>query len=218
MGDSKKSITFAVPNGGCSSAGRASDCGSECRGFEPHHPPLPKPQALLPAAFSYCPGSAESAFSAQNVHLASLQLRGKRKNAPKCASRGTGVPRLSAMKRGKGDRDTPGRGLPTAEGLCRLNVPFSLRSLRPPFAARRSRFSDPPFSHKSRHSLREPALPPARLFPAPAIVPATLTPLHGRPLPFRLAAWKSLGGRFWRKASRQWSLLSTKSPCPDHFC
>ena len=91
-----------------------------------------KPQASLPAAFSYCPGSAESAFSAPNVHLASLQLRGKRKNAPKCASRGTGVPRLSAMKRVKGDRDTPGRGLPTAEGLCRLNVPFSLRSIRPP--------------------------------------------------------------------------------------
>ncbi len=26
-------------NGGFSSVGRASDCGSECRGFEPHTPP-----------------------------------------------------------------------------------------------------------------------------------------------------------------------------------
>ncbi len=25
--------------GGCSSVGRASDCGSEGRGFEPHHSP-----------------------------------------------------------------------------------------------------------------------------------------------------------------------------------
>ena len=39
---SKKSSTFAVAfgnkgiYGGYSSAGRASDCGSECRGFEPH--------------------------------------------------------------------------------------------------------------------------------------------------------------------------------------
>ena len=39
---SKKSSTFALAferehvYGGYSSAGRASDCGSECRGFEPH--------------------------------------------------------------------------------------------------------------------------------------------------------------------------------------
>ena len=25
--------------GGCSSVGRALDCDSRCRGFEPHHPP-----------------------------------------------------------------------------------------------------------------------------------------------------------------------------------
>ena len=31
-------------HGGCSSAGRASDCGSECRGFEPHHPPRALPE------------------------------------------------------------------------------------------------------------------------------------------------------------------------------
>ena len=42
---SKKSSTFAVAfgnkgiYGGYSSVGRASDCGSECRGFEPHYPP-----------------------------------------------------------------------------------------------------------------------------------------------------------------------------------
>ena len=42
---SKKSSTFAVAfgnkgeHGGYSSVGRASDCGSECRGFEPHYPP-----------------------------------------------------------------------------------------------------------------------------------------------------------------------------------
>ena len=28
-----------IPHGGCSSAGRALDCGSSGRGFEPHHPP-----------------------------------------------------------------------------------------------------------------------------------------------------------------------------------
>ena len=28
-----------TPHGGCSSAGRALDCGSSGRGFEPHHPP-----------------------------------------------------------------------------------------------------------------------------------------------------------------------------------
>ena len=42
---SKKSSTFAFAfgnkgiYGGYSSVGRASDCGSECRGFEPHYPP-----------------------------------------------------------------------------------------------------------------------------------------------------------------------------------
>ncbi len=41
---SKKSSTFAPAfekeqHGGHSSVGRASDCGSECRGFEPHSPP-----------------------------------------------------------------------------------------------------------------------------------------------------------------------------------
>ena len=41
---SKKSSTFAPAfekeqHGGLSSVGRASDCGSECRGFEPHIPP-----------------------------------------------------------------------------------------------------------------------------------------------------------------------------------
>ena len=42
-------------NGGCSSAGRASDCGSECRGFEPHHPPHEKRPASsrLPVFFSF---------------------------------------------------------------------------------------------------------------------------------------------------------------------
>src|SRR5262249_45149342 len=29
--------------GGCSSAGRAPDCGSGCRGFDPRHPPHPAP-------------------------------------------------------------------------------------------------------------------------------------------------------------------------------
>ena len=29
----------AIRYGGCSSVGRASDCGSECRGFESRHPP-----------------------------------------------------------------------------------------------------------------------------------------------------------------------------------
>ena len=40
--NSKKSSTFAPAfeqHGGHSSVGRASDCGSECRGFEPHSPP-----------------------------------------------------------------------------------------------------------------------------------------------------------------------------------
>ena len=42
---SKKSTTFAPAfekeqHGGLSSVGRASDCGSECRGFEPHIPPI----------------------------------------------------------------------------------------------------------------------------------------------------------------------------------
>ena len=31
-------VTF-LQHGGCSSAGRASDCGSECRGFKPRHSP-----------------------------------------------------------------------------------------------------------------------------------------------------------------------------------
>src|SRR6185503_5473786 len=38
--------------GGCSSAGRASGCGPEGRGFEPHHPPqlhYSRPEAGLPA-------------------------------------------------------------------------------------------------------------------------------------------------------------------------
>ena len=30
---------FLLNRGGCSSVGRAPDCGSGCRGFEPHHPP-----------------------------------------------------------------------------------------------------------------------------------------------------------------------------------
>ena len=30
--------------GGCSSAGRASDCDSECRGFKPRQPPHPSPK------------------------------------------------------------------------------------------------------------------------------------------------------------------------------
>lgn len=30
---------FETPNGGCSSVGRATDCGSVCRGFESHQPP-----------------------------------------------------------------------------------------------------------------------------------------------------------------------------------
>ena len=34
--------------GGCSSAGRALDCGSRCRGFEPRHPPhLPAPSVAV---------------------------------------------------------------------------------------------------------------------------------------------------------------------------
>ena len=33
-------IIFALQNGGCSSVGRAPDCGSGCRGFEPRLPPL----------------------------------------------------------------------------------------------------------------------------------------------------------------------------------
>ncbi len=33
------SFSKAIRYGGCSSVGRASDCGSECRGFESRHPP-----------------------------------------------------------------------------------------------------------------------------------------------------------------------------------
>ena len=39
-------------HGGCSSAGRASDCGSECRGFEPHHPPRSAPGVFRGRFFS----------------------------------------------------------------------------------------------------------------------------------------------------------------------
>lgn len=35
-----KNLYLCTPKyGECSSVGRASDCGSECRGFEPHIPP-----------------------------------------------------------------------------------------------------------------------------------------------------------------------------------
>ena len=49
---SKKSSTFAPAfekeqYGGLSSVGRASDCGSECRGFEPHIPPQKQRKCLL---------------------------------------------------------------------------------------------------------------------------------------------------------------------------
>ena len=37
--------------GGLSSVGRASDCGSECRGFEPHIPPT---DILLGCLFLFC--------------------------------------------------------------------------------------------------------------------------------------------------------------------
>ena len=52
---SKKSSTFAPAferrqHGGHSSVGRASDCGSECRGFEPHSPP---PDILRDVFFLY---------------------------------------------------------------------------------------------------------------------------------------------------------------------
>ena len=40
---SAKIIEISIKNsefdGECSSVGRASDCGSECRGFDPHHSP-----------------------------------------------------------------------------------------------------------------------------------------------------------------------------------
>ena len=39
-------------HGGYSSVGRASDCGSECRGFEPHYPPK-KTNYLLVVRFFY---------------------------------------------------------------------------------------------------------------------------------------------------------------------
>ena len=45
-------VRFVEPDrlhGGCSSAGRASDCGSECRGFESHHPPYN--EGALPPLF-----------------------------------------------------------------------------------------------------------------------------------------------------------------------
>ena len=32
-------INVLTKYGGCSSVGRALDCDSRCRGFEPHHPP-----------------------------------------------------------------------------------------------------------------------------------------------------------------------------------
>ncbi len=37
-----------IDNGGCSSVGRAPDCGSGCRGFDPHH----SPQTLQPLILS----------------------------------------------------------------------------------------------------------------------------------------------------------------------
>ena len=52
FGNPEKILTFAVPiHGGCSSVGRASDCGSECRGFEPHHPPFVKLSILFEGFF-----------------------------------------------------------------------------------------------------------------------------------------------------------------------
>ena len=58
---SKKSSTFAVAfgnkgiYGGYSSVGRASDCGSECRGFEPHYPPKKERYTFwYVALFLYC--------------------------------------------------------------------------------------------------------------------------------------------------------------------
>ena len=53
---SEKSSTFAPAfekeqHGGLSSVGRASDCGSECRGFEPHIPPETKTAAFTVADF-----------------------------------------------------------------------------------------------------------------------------------------------------------------------
>ena len=45
---------FADLNGGCSSVGRAPDCGSGCRGFEPRLPPLFKGFASVkPFLFIY---------------------------------------------------------------------------------------------------------------------------------------------------------------------
>lgn len=47
-------ITFHDSRGGCSSVGRASDCGSEGRGFESPQPPLllPESSGFLTGAFS----------------------------------------------------------------------------------------------------------------------------------------------------------------------
>ena len=54
---SKKNSTFALAfgnkgvYGGYSSVGRASDCGSECRGFEPHYPPQKQKERSKPLFF-----------------------------------------------------------------------------------------------------------------------------------------------------------------------
>ena len=37
--ETPKHLSARSAYGGYSSVGRASDCGSECRGFEPHYPP-----------------------------------------------------------------------------------------------------------------------------------------------------------------------------------
>ena len=47
------SVICRTRHGGLSSVGRASDCGSECRGFEPHIPPENKNESFQRAHFCF---------------------------------------------------------------------------------------------------------------------------------------------------------------------
>ena len=69
-------LAAANSDGGCSSVGRAPDCDSGCRGFEPRHPPQLRSFAKAPELRRGKPTSLLVALEPPHAKLATLKSEG----------------------------------------------------------------------------------------------------------------------------------------------